>query len=117
LRDSPALAYGAAGGVLLMLVAWGPTPAFRQIAWICVFAALLASGITILRRQTAAEFPGELPADAVRDLPQNRTPEPAQPPEHAAGDSRTLAEIDHLGQPHERGDLHDSGSSAGKTKS
>ena len=66
LRESPAVAYAAAGGLLLALVIWGPTPAFRQLAWILLFAALLALGVTVLRRQTAAEFPGVQRGDAMR---------------------------------------------------
>ncbi len=42
------------GGVVLI----GPTPAFRNIVWILVFAGLLAYGVTMLRRQTAVEFAG-----------------------------------------------------------
>jgi hypothetical protein len=57
LRDSPAVAYGVVGGVLLLLVAWGPAPALRNILWILFFAALLALGVTMLRRETALEFP------------------------------------------------------------
>jgi hypothetical protein len=57
LRDSPAVAYCIVGGVLLLLVAWGPTPALRNIWWILVFAVLLALGVTMLRRETALEFP------------------------------------------------------------
>jgi hypothetical protein len=58
LRESPTVAYSVAGGVLLLVVAWGPTPAFRNIWWILVFIALLALGVTMLRRETALEFPG-----------------------------------------------------------
>ena len=58
LRDSPAVAYSVVGGVLLLVVLWGPTPAFRNIWWILVFAVLLALGVTMLRRETALEFPG-----------------------------------------------------------
>src|SRR3954468_9472514 len=68
LRESPAVAYVAAGGLLLALVIWGPTPAFRQLAWILLFAALLALGVTALRRQTAAEFPSVQRGDAIREL-------------------------------------------------
>ena len=57
LRENPAVAYLAVGGLLLIVVAWGPTPAFRNIWWILVIAALLALGVTMLRRQTAQEFP------------------------------------------------------------
>jgi hypothetical protein len=72
LRDSPSVAYAAAGGLLLVLVIWGPTPAFRQLAWILLFAALLALGVTVLRRQTAAEFPGVQRGAAIRELRQRR---------------------------------------------
>ena len=58
LRDRPAVAYSVVGAVLLLVVLWGPLPAFRNIWWILVFAALLALGVTMLRRETAQEFPG-----------------------------------------------------------
>jgi hypothetical protein len=70
LRESPWVAYVAAGGLLLLLVIWGPTPAFRQLAWILLFAVLLALGVTVLRRQTALEFPGIQRGDAMRELRQ-----------------------------------------------
>src|SRR5204863_509119 len=72
LRDRPGVAYGAVGGLLLLLVLWGPTPAFRQLAWIALFAALLALGVTVLRGQTAAEFPGVQPGEALRELRERR---------------------------------------------
>jgi Short C-terminal domain len=68
LRDSPALAYGSVGAVLLLVVLWGPTPAFRNVWWILVFAALLALGVTMLRRETAREFPGVEHGQARRDF-------------------------------------------------
>jgi hypothetical protein len=67
LSHSPAVAYIAVGGVLLLFVAWGPTPALRNILWIIVFAALLALGVTMLRRETAQEFPGAKAARASSD--------------------------------------------------
>jgi hypothetical protein len=67
LRDSPGVVYGSVGGLLLVVVAWGPTPAFRNIWWILVIAALLALGVTMLRRQTAQEFPGIEHGQAMRD--------------------------------------------------
>ena len=76
LRESPWVAYLAAGGLLLLLVIWGPTPAFRQLAWILLFAALLALGVTVLRRQTAVEFPGIQRGDAMRELREH--PKPAR---------------------------------------
>ncbi|MGZ6579353.1 MAG: hypothetical protein ACXVEW_13470, partial [Solirubrobacteraceae bacterium] len=68
LRDSPALAYGAVGAVLLLVVLWGPTPAFRNVWWILVFAALLALGVTMLRRETAREFPDIEHGQALHDF-------------------------------------------------
>jgi hypothetical protein len=72
LRDHPATAYVAVGGVLALVVLWGPTPAVRNIWWILVFAALLALGVTMLRRQTAIEFPDIQPGQALRDFRQQR---------------------------------------------
>src|SRR4051794_18818663 len=42
LRDNPATAYGVAGGALLLVVAWGPTPALRNVITILLLAGLLA---------------------------------------------------------------------------
>jgi Short C-terminal domain len=72
LRESPAVAYSTVGGALLLLVLIGPTPAFRQIAWILLFAVLLAYGVTMLRRQTALEFPGIQHGQALRDFRDQR---------------------------------------------
>src|SRR5206468_3094196 len=68
LRESPAVAYAVVGGALLLAVIWGPTPAFRQAAWIVLFAVLLALGVTALRRQTAVEFAGVQRGEALHEL-------------------------------------------------
>src|SRR3954449_8566917 len=99
LRESPATAYAAVGGVLLVLVAWGPTPALRNILWILLFAGLLALGVTMLRRETALEFPAGVAA---------------------AGTSGTvvpgrLDELERLVALHDRGDLTDEEFAAQKT--
>ncbi len=87
LRDSPAVAYAAVGGLLLLVVLWGPTPAFRNVWWILVFAGLLALGVTMLRRETQREFPGIAHRQAPHDVPSQRAharagsgPSPASPP-------------------------------------
>jgi len=72
LRDSPAVAYATVGGVLVLLVLIGPTPAFRNIVWVLVFAALLVFGVTVLRRQTAVEFAGIHHGQALRDFRDQR---------------------------------------------
>jgi hypothetical protein len=53
----PRLAYGALALLVLILLAWGPTPAFRRLIPTLVLVALLALGVEMLRRQTAREFP------------------------------------------------------------
>jgi hypothetical protein len=72
LRDSPAVAYSTVGGLLFVLVLIGPTAAFRSVVWIVVFAVLLAFGVTMLRRQTALEFPGIAHGRALRDFRDRR---------------------------------------------
>ncbi len=56
LRDYPARAYAGAGLVFLVLVALGPTPAFRQVIPIALISALLPPGSDLVRRQTGAAF-------------------------------------------------------------
>jgi hypothetical protein len=68
LRESPAVAYTAVGGILLLAVIWGPTPALRNLWWILVFVALLALGVTKLRRETALEFPEVEHPQALHDF-------------------------------------------------
>ena len=55
LRDRPGLVYAIVGGLYLLVVAWGPTPAFRQPRWILIFAALTGLGVEAFRRLTVAE--------------------------------------------------------------
>jgi Short C-terminal domain len=73
LRDSPAVAYFTVGGALLLLVLIGPTPAFRNVVWVVLFAVLFGFGVTtMLRRQTAVEFAGIQHRHALRDLRDQR---------------------------------------------
>ncbi len=96
LRDSPGVAYSVAGGLLLLVVLWGPTPAFRNILWVLLFAVLLAYGVTMLRRETALEFPGIEHGQALHDFrvarAEARARKAAPPPpaatEAAVGESR-----------------------------
>ena len=99
LRASPAVAYYTVGGVLLLLVLVAPTPAFRKIVWILVFAVLLAYGVAILRRQTALESPAIQPDQALRDFRDQRAkaharktpPVPQQQPLESQVSLRTRA--------------------------
>ena len=88
LRDSPAVAYSVAGGLLLLVVLWGPTPAFRNVLWVLLFAVLLAFGVTMLRRETALEFPGIQHGQAMHDFRAARAEARARkaaPPPAATG--------------------------------
>jgi hypothetical protein len=51
------IAFGAAAGLLLLLVWWGPTIQTQRWQLVVVSALVLALGVEVLRRQTAREFP------------------------------------------------------------
>jgi len=124
LRESPGVAYTAAGGLLLALVIWGPTPAFRQLAWILLFAALLALGVTVLRRQTAVEFPDVQRGDAMREQRERR--EAARARKSAAGaptaspagpaPSQAIDHLERLAALHNSGQLSDTEFATAKTR-
>ncbi len=57
MRDRPGLVYAVVGLVYLLVVLWGPTPAFRNVLGIVVFGALIALGTEAFRRLTVREFP------------------------------------------------------------
>jgi hypothetical protein len=64
----PRIAWSAFGLVVLLLVAWGPTPAFRQPILAAVLIGLLALGLEAFRRHTAREFPDARREDSFRRL-------------------------------------------------
>ena len=57
----PELAFGGAAVLLALLVWWGPTAQTQRWQLILVTAVVLALGVEVLRRQTAAEFPDARP--------------------------------------------------------
>ena len=57
IRERAGAVYAVAGTLYLLLVLWGPTPAFRQPLWILIFAGLIAVGLEAFRRLTVREFP------------------------------------------------------------
>ena len=57
MRDRPGIPYAVIGLIFLVLVAWGPTPAFQRPVFILIIACLMALGTEALRRQTLHEFP------------------------------------------------------------
>jgi hypothetical protein len=77
LREQPVAVYGFAGLVYLLVIAWAPTPAFRQLIPLVGIAALLIVGIEALRRTTASEFPDARRGDSLR-VPGIRSGGPSQ---------------------------------------
>jgi hypothetical protein len=114
LRDNPVAAYGTAAAILLVAVLWGPTPALRNFLLVLVFAGLLALGVTMLRRQTALEYPDAQPGEAWRRLRASRTKGASKA---ALGESSTtrLDELERLVALHDRGELTDEEFAAEKT--
>jgi hypothetical protein len=53
----PGIAYGGLAVIVLVLLAWGPTPALRNPPTAIVLIALLAFAVEVLRRRSAEEFP------------------------------------------------------------
>ena len=53
----PLIAWSVFGVLVLGLIAWAPTPAFRILVPALLLIALLAAGTEALRRQTMREFP------------------------------------------------------------
>ena len=103
LRESR-FAWGGFGIVVLLLVAWGPTPAFRQPILALILIGLLALGIEALRRQTAREYPDASRADLfgrLRGWRGRRARRGGAPP---AADTR-LDQLERLGRLRDAGML------------
>lgn len=102
LRD-PWLAYGALAAIVLLLLAWAPTPAARTWLTVILLTAAAALGLEVLRRQTAREFP-----DAERgDVPWWSLPHRGEPaPEPSTEDAR-LERLGRLAELHASGVLDD----------
>jgi putative oligomerization/nucleic acid binding protein len=64
----PRYAYGALAVIVLIVLAWGPTPATRRIIPALILVGLLALGVEALRRQTAREYPDATRAEATRRI-------------------------------------------------
>lgn len=126
LRERPALAYGVAGVLLALVVWWGPIAATRKPIPVVLMAALLALGVTALRRQTAEEFPAASVADAHASLRERaerigRALVPSRA--HGAatdgngnGTEDRLALLERLAELHDRGVLDDAEFAAEKTQ-
>jgi hypothetical protein len=110
LRDHPAAAYSTVYVALLLLIIWGPAPAFRQLGYIIAFALLLTLGVHTLRRQTTSEFPDAQPGDAtlsIRNWNADRQ-QPATPALAIDGaNGGHVAELERLAKLHDNGSLTD----------
>jgi hypothetical protein len=111
LRDRPAVAYSIAFAVLLLVVVWGPAPAFRQLGYIIAFAVLLALGVHTLTRQAVSEFPdaraGEMTTSVRGWYERRRQPQPAASGAPATGTESRITELERLARLHDTGALTD----------
>jgi hypothetical protein len=99
----PHLAWGAFGLVVLGLVAWAPTPAFRQVILALVLIGLLALGLEALRRQTAREYPDARREDSFRRLREWARGIGRRAPRVAAASDTRLDQLEQLGRLREDG--------------
>jgi hypothetical protein len=67
---SPVIAYCGLTVVVLLLVWWAPTPAWRNVPMLLILVGLLIAGVEALRRQVIREFP-----DATREQAAQRNRE------------------------------------------
>ena len=65
-------AYGAVALIVLILIAWGPTPASRKPIGMLLFTILLCIGVEVLRRQVKREFPDASFPEIHLRLPRRR---------------------------------------------
>ena len=64
----PGIAYSGLAVIVLILLAWAPTPAFHRLIPTLILIALLAFGVEMLRRKTAREFPHASREESVEHL-------------------------------------------------
>jgi uncharacterized membrane protein len=96
LRDAR-WAYGAVAVVVLILIAWGPTPATRKPIGMLLFTILLCIGVEVLRRQVKREAPDASFPEIHLRLPRRRK------------SAATLAEDTRLDEVERLGRLRDTG--------
>jgi hypothetical protein len=113
----PRFAYGGLAVIVLLLLAWGPTPAFRKPVLALILIALLALGVEALRRQTAREFPNASRAEAMRSL-RRRWAAMRSRGDHPTrtNGSERLSELERLGALHKSGVLDDAEFKAQKAR-
>lgn len=66
--EEPRFAYGGLAVIVLLVLAWGPTPATRKFLPVLFLIALLIVGVEVLRRQTAREYPEASREESIRGM-------------------------------------------------
>jgi len=94
----PHLAWGAFGLIVLVLVAWAPTPAFRQVILALALIGLLALGLEALRRQTAREYPDARREDSFPRVREWARGIGRRAPRVAASSDTRLDQLEQLGR-------------------
>lgn len=103
----PGIAYGGLAVLVLVILAWGPTPALRNPATAIVLVALLAYGLEILRRHTAREFPNASREESMARLRARISGIRSRPA--ATGEGGNGAATDRIEQLERLGRLRESG--------
>jgi hypothetical protein len=107
----PRFAYGGLGVLVLLLLAWGPTPATRKVLPALFLVALLGLAVEVLRRQTAREFPNASRDAALRSLRGRlaamRSARARPVAENGSPESVRLSELERLAALHDSGVLDD----------
>ena len=113
----PRFAYGGLALIVLLLLAWGPTPAFRNPLLALILIALLAVGVEALRRQTAREFPNANRDDTMRRWRERRAESRSGSarPAPTNGNDR-VSELERLAALHDSGALDDAEFDAQKAR-
>jgi hypothetical protein len=113
----PRFAFGGLAAIVLLLLAWGPTPAFRKPVLALILIALLALGVEMLRRQTAREFPHASRDEAMRSLRRRWAAMRSRgdPPSTTNGNER-ISELERLAALHKSGVLDDAEFKAQKAR-
>jgi hypothetical protein len=112
MRDYPVRVYGIAAALYLLVLLWGPTPAFHKAIPVLLIAGLIVLGIEVLRRQTAREFPDAQAGDttaAIRGWYSARRShgEAAPAPATASNGGSAIDNLERLAALHDNGALTD----------
>jgi hypothetical protein len=107
LRDHPGRVYGAAATVYLLVLLWGPTPAFRKLVPILLIAGLIVFGIEMLRRQTAQEFPDAVSGEATQAIRSKLARDKDSTVSVGNGEAGHIADLERLAKLRDSGVLTD----------